>query len=189
MCRLCGSSKETVTHIVSGCQTLAQKEYKWRHDKVCLNLHWALCKKYGLEVNEKWYQHHPEGIVENDDAKIYWDFMIQCDREIEHRKPDIVVVDKRKNVTQIIDVACPRDTNLSGKKMEKLRNYQELKLEISRMWDTKASVVPIIIGALGSILSDLDEKLSSLDIKYSTTVLQKSVLLGTASLLRQVLSI
>ena len=31
-CRLCGVQLETVTHIVSACGTLAQKEYKRRHD-------------------------------------------------------------------------------------------------------------------------------------------------------------
>ena len=33
-CRLCKETDETVTHIVSGCKTLAQKDYKRRHDEV-----------------------------------------------------------------------------------------------------------------------------------------------------------
>ena len=33
-CRLCGGAAGNVTHIVSGCKKLAQKEYKRRHDKV-----------------------------------------------------------------------------------------------------------------------------------------------------------
>ena len=49
-CRLCGTHIENVLHIVSGCSMLAQKEYKRRHSKVCLNIHWALCKKYGVKV-------------------------------------------------------------------------------------------------------------------------------------------
>ena len=188
-CRLCGVKLETVTHIVSACSTLAQREYKRRHDKVCSNLHWALCQKFGISVSEKWYQHHPEAIMENEDVKILWDFMIQCDREIKHRKPDIVVVNKKTNECQIIDVACPSDINLIGKKNEKLRNYKELRLEIARLWDKKTTIIPIIIGALGSIPDDLDEKLNSIGVKYNINVLQKSVLLGTANILRQVLSI
>ena len=42
-CRLCGPHVRNVLHIVSGCSMLAQKEYKRRHDKVCLNIHWVLC--------------------------------------------------------------------------------------------------------------------------------------------------
>ena len=37
-CRLCGEKVESVMHIVSACSLLAQKDYKRRHDKVCLNL-------------------------------------------------------------------------------------------------------------------------------------------------------
>ena len=33
-CRLCGDVADNVTHIVSGCKKLVQKEYKHRHDKV-----------------------------------------------------------------------------------------------------------------------------------------------------------
>ena len=41
-CRLCGTHVENILHIVSGCSMSAQKEYKRRHDKICLNIHWAL---------------------------------------------------------------------------------------------------------------------------------------------------
>ena len=48
-CRLCGTQVENVLHIVSGC-SIGQKEYKRRHNKVCLNIHWVFCKKYGVKV-------------------------------------------------------------------------------------------------------------------------------------------
>ena len=34
LCRLCGKKGESVQHIASGCEKLAQKEYKRRHDNV-----------------------------------------------------------------------------------------------------------------------------------------------------------
>ena len=188
-CRLCGTELETATHIVSACSVLAQREYKRRHDKVCANLHWNLCRKFDVDVTEKWYQHQPERVVENEKVKILWDFMIQCDREIEHRRPDIVVVNKETNTCQIIDVACPSDSNLVNKRNEKLRNYKELRLEVARLWDKRTSIVPVIIGALGSIPNDIDNYLKQLGIEYNLNILQHSVLLGTANILRQVLSI
>ena len=115
--------------------------------------------------------------------------MIQCDREIEHRRPDIVVVNKETNTCQIIDVACPSDSNLVNKRNEKLRNYKELRLEVARLWDKRTSIVPVIIGALGSIPNDIDNYLKQLGIEYNLNILQHSVLLGTANILRQVLSI
>ena len=93
-CRLCGTHVENVLHIVSGCSMLAQKEYKRRQDKVCLNIHWVLCKKYGVKVCERWYEHMVESVIENDIVKVLWDVCIQVDRQVEHWRPDIVVMEK-----------------------------------------------------------------------------------------------
>ena len=34
LCTMCGTRNKTISHIVSECGKLAQKEYKRRHDKV-----------------------------------------------------------------------------------------------------------------------------------------------------------
>ena len=65
MCRLCEKKGESVQHITGGCEKLAQKEYKRRHDNVAKKVHWDTCKKNRLEHSEKWYEHPPEGAVEN----------------------------------------------------------------------------------------------------------------------------
>ena len=93
-CRMCGKATESVTHIISQCSVLAQKEYKRRHDKVCQNIHWALCKKFGFEHAEFWYQHVPVAVLENENVKLLWDFTIQVDRKIDHYRPDIVIFSK-----------------------------------------------------------------------------------------------
>ena len=187
-CRLCGEGVEKVTHIVSACTVLANKEYKRRHDKVCHNLHWQLCIKYGIPTGEKWYQHRPESVMENEDVKLLWDFMVQCDIPILHRKPDIIVVDKKTNECKIIDVACPGDHNLVAKRNEKLNRYSDLRIEIARLWNKKNTVVPIIIGALGSIPKDIHFHLKQLGIEYNLDILQHAVLLGTSHILRKVLA-
>ena len=78
---------------VSGCSMLAQKEYKRRHDEVCLNILWTLCKKYGVRVCKRWYEHMVDSVIENGIVKILWDVCIQADRQIEHRRPDVVVME------------------------------------------------------------------------------------------------
>ena len=97
-------------------------------------------------------------------------------------------MEENTNKCLVIDVACPVDNNLILKRNEKLDNNSELRLEIARMWDKETLIVPIIIGALGSIPNDLECNLKKLDI-YNVETLQKSVLLGTANILRKVLSI
>ena len=100
-----------------------------------------------------------------------------------------MVMEKNTKKCLTIDVACPVDNNLILKRNEKLDNYSELRLEIARMWDKETLIVPIIIGALGSIPNDLECNLNKLGISYSVGTSQKSVLLGTANILRKVLSI
>ena len=95
--------------------------------------HWALCKKYGVKVCERWYENKIESVIRNDIVKIIWDVFIQVDRQIKHRRPNIVVLEKNTNKCLIIDVACPVNNNLILKRKEKPSNYSELQLEIDRM--------------------------------------------------------
>ena len=68
------------------------------------------------------YEHELESVVENKNLKILWDFTIQCDHMIEPRRPGIVVIDKVKKETMIIDVAIPVDTRVSDKNKKISRN-------------------------------------------------------------------
>ena len=85
-CRMCGKRGESVQHITSECEKLAQKEYKRRHDNVAKKIHWELCKENALEHKERWYEHNPEGVAENECVNSLWDVNIQCDNVIEARR-------------------------------------------------------------------------------------------------------
>ena len=54
-------------------------------------------------------------MYESTNNKLPWDFKIQTDNEIEHNKPDIVVLGKTKRKCLVIDVACPFDIRLKDK--------------------------------------------------------------------------
>ena len=103
---------ESIDHIVSGCSKLAQKEYKRRHDNLEKIVHWKLARKCSFEAGDKWYEHEPESVLENEDYKILWDFSIQTDHVIEARRPDLVVVDKKERSCKIIGFAIPGDSRM-----------------------------------------------------------------------------
>ena len=141
-----------------------------------------------LKRSEKWYDHAPEGVVENKEVKILWDVMIHCDREIKPRKPDIVVVNKNERSCTIIDIAIPGDIRVSKKEKEKVERYHKLKREIKRMWYIRSiKVIPVVVGALGSTSKTLKNCIKELGVVINTALLQKTALLGTAHILRKVL--
>ena len=189
MCRMCGDREETVAHIVAECKMLAQKQYKiWRHDRVATVIHWNLCKQYGFEHHEKWYEHAPVTVLENEEIKILWDFSVQTDRRLDHNKPDLIVLKKKERECWIIDVACPFDTRVKQKESEKIERYHDLKMEIKKMWKCKkVTVTPIVIGALGTIGVNLDKWLKKVGMEKYKDIMQKACLLGTARILRKVL--
>ena len=52
-----------------------------------------------------------------------WDSSIQTDHEIEHNKPNIVLLNKDDKSCTIIDVACPFDIRIVNEGREKLEVF------------------------------------------------------------------
>ena len=166
-----------------------RSEYKGRHDNVARYIHWQLCGKCELERVNNWYEQKPKGVLESENFKILWDFTIQCDGKIEARRPDIVFVDKKEREV-IIDVAIPCDDRVKDKELEKSEKYQILKDEIARVWRMrKVIVVPVVIGALRVVSVSFKEYMKRIGVNVRFEVIQKTALLGTAKILRKVLSL
>ena len=144
---------------------------------------------YDIQTAQKWYEHQPEGVVEKENVKILWEFNIQTDNEIQARRPDIVIHDKINKSCYIIDVAIPGDARVPQKEAEKIEKYSDLRRELQKLWKVKAKVVPIVVGALGTVSKSLTGYLKEIKVSTKIQVIQKSALLGTARILRKVLEI
>jgi len=88
------------------------RKIKKRHSKLARIVHWRLCEKYGLTRSEQWYRCTAEPAIETEKVKILCDVRTQTDHVIEHRRPDIVVVEKDNKTTLLIDIAVPGDTRV-----------------------------------------------------------------------------
>ena len=108
-CRLCSDRDETINHIISECSKLGQKEYKTRHDWVGKVIHWEMCKKFKFDHTNKWYMHNPASVLENDTRKLLWDFDIQTDHLISARRPDLIIINKKKKKENLQNygLCCP----------------------------------------------------------------------------------
>ena len=108
---------------------------------------------------------------------------------IEARRPDTVVVDKVKKETMIIDVTIPGDRKGCDKEWEKIEKESLLKVKVARLWQMKKVVViPIVLGALGTITTKFEMYIESLRIEIRIEHAQKSALLGRARIIIKVLS-
>ena len=99
-CRLCSDRDEIINHIISECSKLAQKGYKARHDWVGKVIHWEICKKFKFDNTNKWYLHNTAPVLKNDIHKLQWHFDIQTDHLIAARRPDLVIINKKKENLQ-----------------------------------------------------------------------------------------
>ena len=186
MCKI--EENETVSHIVSECKMLAQKEYKMRHDNVYRYIHWRLCEKHGFQRAEYWCEHDPDGVPENKGYKILRDFTIQCDTKIEPRRPDVVVIDKTKKEVKIVDVVMSGDVRMNEREAGKIEKYKVLNDEIARIWGMKEVIIILaVVGALGAMSTYFEKYIAAIWIEMRVEHAQKPALLGTAKILRLVL--
>ena len=140
-------------------------------------------------MQDKYYEHEPATLTENQAATILWDMPIQTDKEIKANRPDIVVKDKLERTCLLIDMSIPTERNTSLKAVEKLSKYKDLEIEIEKAWGMKTTTVPVIIGALGLVKKGTENYIGKIPGNIRITELQKIVLLGTAHILRRTLSI
>ena len=85
------------------------------------------------------------------------------------------------------DVAISGDRNVIKKEAENILKYEDLTIEIQRMWKVKTKVIPVIIGATGTISKLFRKYVSNIPGKHEGKELQKTAILGTAHILRKVL--
>ena len=74
-------------------------------------------------------------MTENENAKLLWYYSIRTDRVIPTHRPDLTLVDKTINKVSLIYVAVPWDSKAEQKEQEKRDKYQDLRIELRRLWD------------------------------------------------------
>jgi len=127
-CRLCKKKKETVRHILSNCDSLAEGLYITRHNSVLKVLYWWLLFNYQLENEWKPWNHEkqPEQVRSNKEITIMWNAKIYCDDVTNNNKPDLTVINHKEKKITIIEMSCPWDKNLEKKFLEKEKKNTKL---------------------------------------------------------------
>jgi hypothetical protein len=87
----------------------------------------------------------------------------------------------------LLDIAIPGDRNAIQKEAEKVLKYKDLTIELQRTWNVKTRVIPVIIGATGTISKLFKIYVSTIPGNHEVKELQKTAILGAGHILRKVL--
>jgi len=150
---------------------------------VCAQLHFNICKETGVQLDKKhWYENVRKSVEtgQGGNVTILWNQQVQTDRTIPNNKPDTIIRDNEKRTCMLIDVVILRDRNVIKKEAEKILKYKDLTIEIQRMWNVKTKVIPVIIGATGTISKSFRKYVSNIPGNHKVKELQKTAILGTA---------
>ena len=89
------------------------------------------------------------------------------DHLISARRPDLLIINKKKKkkkkrTCKIVDFAVPADHRI--KECEKKDKYLELARELKNLWNMQATIIPIVIGAFGTVTKGLLKGLGDLEV-------------------------
>ena len=129
----------------------------------------------------------PAPVLENPTHKLLWDFNIQMDHLILARRPDLIIINKKMRTCKIVNFAVPADHRIKLKECEKKDKYLDLARELKKLWNMKVTIIPIVIGAFGTVTKELLKGLEDLEVGERVETIQTTALLKMARILRRVL--
>ena len=131
--------------------------------------------------------HNPAAVQENDTHKLLLDFDIQTDHLISTRRPNLIIINQIKKIGKIVDFAVPADHRIKLKKCKKKVKYLDLARVLKKLWNMKITIIPIVIGAFGTVTKGSLKGLEDLEVGRRVATIQTTALLRTARMLRRVL--
>ena len=94
---------------------------------------------------------------------------------------------QKKRTCRIVDFVVPVDHRVKLKECEKKDKYFDLARELKNLWNMKETVIPIVIGALGTVTKRLVQGLEDLKIRGREKTIQTTASLRKARILSRIL--
>ena len=138
-----------------------------------------ICKELGIKLdNEHRYDHVPKSVETSHEGKVttLWNQQVRTDRTIPNNKPDTMIRDNKKGTCMLLDVARLGDRNVIKKEAEKILKYKDLVIEIQRMWNVKAKVMPVITDAPRPLSKSLRQYLRNIPGEHEIREVQNTAM-------------
>ena len=86
----------------------------------------------------------------------------------------------------MVDFAVPVDHRIKLKECEKKDKYLDLARELKKLWNMQVTIIPIVIGAFGTVTKGLLKGLEHLEVGGRVETIETTALLRTVRLPRRV---
>ena len=94
---------------------------------------------------------------------------------------------KKKRNCKIVDFAVRVDHRIKLTECEKKDKYLDLARELKKLWKVQVTIIPIVIGAFGTVTKGSLKGLEDLEVGEQVETIRTKALLRTARILRRVL--
>ena len=98
----------------------------------------------------------------------------------------IIITNKKKRICKVVAFAVPADHRIKLKECKKKDKSLDLTRELKKLWNMKVTIVPIVIGAFGTLTKGLLKGLEDFEVGLRVVTIQMTALLGTVRILRRV---
>ncbi|TBT98506.1 hypothetical protein CWI36_2359p0020, partial [Hamiltosporidium magnivora] len=116
-------------------------------------------------------------ILDNEYAEIRVDTRIKTDVKIQCNRPDIFILDKRKNKITDIEVEITSQDSLQIVETEKLRNYDLLANELDLIYKFFVKIIPYVMTWDGIVTKYHKSHLKRLEILMNVEAYIQSIVL------------
>ena len=182
LCRMCRKAEEDIFHVTA---PICLVTCTYITDTTQWPKHYIKKFSQNLETKEIQTRKQPPNVIKIETTEIWWDHTISTTTKIPHNRPDVVILNKEEKSCQVIDICIPLDTNVQLRQGTKRDNYVPLVDQLRRIYPGYTyRIIPVIIGALGTIPRQLNENLKEIGLspqacKRFTEQSQKLAVLGT----------
>ena len=120
----------------------------------------------------------------------------ECDKQTDHlisgRRPDLIIINKEKKENLENSQLCSKIKRKWKVKWKvskwKEEKYLDLARELKKLWNMEVTIIPIVIGALGTVNKGLAQGLEDLETTGRGDSVQTTALLRSVRILRRVQS-
>ena len=85
-----------------------------------------------------------------------------------------------------MDLAVPADHRVKLKENEKKDKFLDLARELKKLWNIKVTIIPVVVGAFGTVTKGLLKGQEDLEIKGLVETTKATTFLRMARILRRV---